>query len=180
MNNLANQYYAKAYDAYPYEVAEAMEALGYALSYDENHAGAHCLMGKLCMIQLKQFEEAIYHFECVIASDPQTVDVYPWYSLLLIRTGDNEKALRLIKYAEGIKGIDQIWMKQIRALVFESQDDLQQAKKLLKGAMKSSLSNDYSRFIESELERVNKKLKKTRKKKSKSSGSKKKKKGKKK
>tara|TARA_Y100000768_G_scaffold319786_1_gene255499 strand:+ start:420 stop:554 length:135 start_codon:yes stop_codon:yes gene_type:complete len=43
METLATKYFIKATDAYPFNLEETIEALDYALSYDETHAGAHCI-----------------------------------------------------------------------------------------------------------------------------------------
>ncbi|NRA11714.1 MAG: hypothetical protein HRT57_07155 [Crocinitomicaceae bacterium] len=45
MSTLATQYYLKAKDNYPYDLPEAMESLEYAMSYNNEHAETHCLMG---------------------------------------------------------------------------------------------------------------------------------------
>ncbi|MCG8582088.1 MAG: hypothetical protein MI866_19340 [Bacteroidales bacterium] len=45
MSTLADQYFIKALDQYPYSLEEAIENLGYALSQDGEHSGANYLMG---------------------------------------------------------------------------------------------------------------------------------------
>ncbi|NNG27070.1 MAG: hypothetical protein HKM87_06060, partial [Ignavibacteriaceae bacterium] len=49
---LADTFYLKALDLYPFELDQVIEALNYAISYDNDHAGAHCLLGKLNLYQL--------------------------------------------------------------------------------------------------------------------------------
>ena len=45
--SIADQYYVKAFDNYPFEIENTVENLSYALSYDEHHVQANCLMGQV-------------------------------------------------------------------------------------------------------------------------------------
>ena len=54
MGNLANNYLFKALDAYPYDLEETIEALTYALSYDEKNTVALCLMGRVLCRKLER------------------------------------------------------------------------------------------------------------------------------
>jgi len=40
VNNLADTYYLKALNLYPYDLDQVIEALNFAISYDKDHAGA--------------------------------------------------------------------------------------------------------------------------------------------
>jgi len=65
----ANFYFIKALDNYAYNFQEAIEALNFALSYDEEHAGAHCLMGRLCSEYLNTYDQAEVHFKRALFYD---------------------------------------------------------------------------------------------------------------
>lgn len=156
--SLSNKYFLEALKAYPYNLAETMESLAYALSYDSNHAGAHCLSGQINMEYLKQFETAEYHFEQALISDMNYVTTYEYYSLLLISTKDYVRALKIIKHAYGIKGINIAIMQYREALLYEHQGKLDIAKTLMKTAFKNSCNGDERNFIKKELDRIKSKL----------------------
>ena len=78
--SIADTYYLKAVSNYPWNLDEATENLNYALSYDEHHAPANCLMGRLYMEILKDFDKAGSYFEQAIINDLQYVDTYKWFS----------------------------------------------------------------------------------------------------
>ena len=66
---LADGYYLKAMENYPWELSEALENLNYTLSYDPEHAGANCLMGQLQMHYLKNYQAAEEYFEAARKND---------------------------------------------------------------------------------------------------------------
>lgn len=157
-NTLSNRYYLQAYEAYPYDLTETLESLSYALSYDADHAGAHCLLGRLNMEQLKQFEKAEYHFEQALISDINFVATYEHYSMLLIVLKDYKKAQKLIKHAYSIKGINIAAMQYREGLLNEHRKDLMAAKKLMTQAYNNSCHEEERSFLKKELQRVVTKL----------------------
>ncbi len=172
-NTISNKYYLQAYEAYPYDLTEALESLSYALSYESTHAGAHCLLGRLNMEQLKQFEKAEYHFEQALISDINFVATYEHYSLLLITLREFKRAETLIKHAHTIKGVNVSVMFHREGLLNEYQKNFTQAKRLMKLAYNNSCNEEERSFLKNEFERVKTKLKTSKKKKSKKKSSKK-------
>ena len=164
-NSLSNKYYLQAYEAYPYYLTEALESLSYALSYESDHAGAHCLSGRLNMEQLKQFEKAEYHFEQALISDINYVATYEHYSMLLIILKEYKKAEKLIKHAYTIKGVNLAVMQHREGLLYESCENLVAAKKLMKLAYANSCNEDERSFFKKESDRVKSKLNASKKKK---------------
>jgi Flp pilus assembly protein TadD len=172
-NTLSNKYYLQAYEAYPYDLTEALESLSYALSYESDHAGAHCLLGRLNMEQLKQFEKAEYHFEQALISDINNVATYEHYSMLLIILKEYKKAEKLIKHAYSIRGVNIAAMQYREGLLYEFRKNIITAKKLMKQAYDNSCNEEERSFLKSELDRVKSKLNVSKKKKSKKKSSKK-------
>lgn len=158
-NTLSNKYYLKACEAYPYYLSEALESLSYALSYESDHAGAHCLLGRLNMEQLKQFDKAQYHFEQALVSDMNFIATYEYYSFLLIQLREFLKAEKLIKYSYSIKGVNVAAMQYREGLLNEYQKNYKKARKLMKKAFDHSCNEEERGFIKTELERVESKLK---------------------
>lgn len=156
---LADTYYLRALDLYPDELDRVIEALNFAISYDNDHAGAHCLLGKLNMYQLGKYQEAEEHFQQALASNIDSAETYYSYADLLIQTGEYSKAKKLIKYAYKIQGINISRLKHSEGLIAEIKGDLQKAKKHMTNAYECSYRKYERDFLKEELERVGLKMK---------------------
>ncbi|MFT5777598.1 MAG: tetratricopeptide (TPR) repeat protein [Crocinitomicaceae bacterium] len=167
MGTLAVNYYLKALDNYPFDLKEALEALEYALSYDNEYADAHYLMGRLQMEYMLQMEEARYHFDCALVADVNNIPTYYAYLNWCILMEEYNRAKRLCEYAHTVKGINRTVLYYKEALIFEKQGDLSKAKKRLNRAIDKSISSCDVDYFKSERERVNAKLKSIKKKKNK-------------
>src|SRR5690606_20188576 len=121
---IANDYYLKARECYPWHLSEFLEAINYALSYDDNHADAHCLFDKFYMEQLSKFNEATFHFEKALAADMDNIPTYYAYIRLSIQTENYQKARKLMKYASGIIGADKSYLMHLNALILEKEGKL--------------------------------------------------------
>lgn len=172
MATLSNKYYLQALDAYPYDLGEAIESLNYALSYNQENAQAHCLLGQLYMDHLKDYSKAEHHYEQALISDMHYVITYEKYSLLMISLGAYSKASKLIKHAQTIKGINQAIMLQRKALIAEVNKKYSQAKVLIKQAYNESWNEDEREFLKNELNRIKSKIPKPKKKSKKKKGAK--------
>jgi tetratricopeptide (TPR) repeat protein len=159
MESLATQYYIKAKDNYPYNLEEMLESLNYALSYDEEHAASHCLMGVFHTEQSLEFHKAINHFELALVYNDYFVEIYYHYSTLLIQLNEFTKAVKLLTFAKTIKGVCISCIVQKEALIFEKKGKLKKAKQALNTAISLSLCNDKIEFLNGELKRVKAKLK---------------------
>lgn len=156
---IADTYYLKALDLYPYDLDKVTEALNYAIGYDEDHPGANCLLGMLNMYQLGRYAEAESHFEKALAGDITYLETYYNYALLLIQTEEHVRAKKLIKYAYKVKGVNISRMKHNEGLIAEINGDLQKAKELMKHAYDRSYKKPERDYLKNELERINSKLK---------------------
>jgi tetratricopeptide (TPR) repeat protein len=58
-----NKYYFQALDNFPYNLEETMQALNYALSYDDHNAESLCLLGRVYSEMLQDYETAKSYFE---------------------------------------------------------------------------------------------------------------------
>ena len=103
---LADQFYLKALENFPYNYSEVYEALDKALLYMPNHPQANCLKGRLYMEIFFDFEYAEQFFEKAIKADLNYVETYKWFSLLKIWQGQYEQALKMIDYSLKVKGMD--------------------------------------------------------------------------
>ena len=169
MGTLATNYYLKALDNYPYDLPQVIESLDYALSYDDEHADAHCLMGRLCMDYLVDFEKARYHFESALYHDVKNIRTYYSFIDLCTHMEEYASATRLLDFAHKVKGVDHSFLLQKEALMYEKQEKYKKAEKLLKSAMKTSVYTGAIDFYRNEKERVQDKMTTKKKKKSKKS-----------
>lgn len=162
-----NIYLYKAYDAYPYCLEEAVEALQYALSYEPENAQALHLMAKIHTYQLRDYEMAKRYFEATIASTMEMPNVYPDYVRALLNNEDFAEAQKLLDYAMQVKGCDKAVLYIQQGQLFEAFEEYKEAIKAFKEARKKGQNSAFINFVETEIERVKKKLPKKKKKKSK-------------
>jgi tetratricopeptide (TPR) repeat protein len=101
-----NKYYFQALDNFPYNLEETMQALNYALSYDDHNAESLCLLGRVYSEMLQDYETAKSYFEEAMQVKLDSVSTPLFYIDCLLNNEDYEEAKKLIDYAEKIKGID--------------------------------------------------------------------------
>lgn len=158
-NNLHNSYVFQAIDAYPYNLEETLEALNYALSYNENDAQALCLMGRVYAEQLKDYETAKQYFAEAIAQHMEMPKTYPIYIQTLLWNEDFDEAQKLIDFAKTVKGVDKALIQLMQGILFELKEQYKEAIKALKAAKKIAVYNGFIDYLENELSRVKKKIK---------------------
>jgi len=158
-NNLHNNYLFKAIDAYPFDLAEALESLSYALSYDAHNVEALYLMGVVYAEQLQDYKTAISYFEEAVAAKIDSPKIYPFYILTLINNEDYEHAQKLIDFSKTMKGSDKAHLMLLQAVLFESLLSFKKAKKAYQKALRMGMNNHFISHVESELKRVEKKMK---------------------
>ncbi|TKG94312.1 tetratricopeptide repeat protein [Puteibacter caeruleilacunae] len=159
MNTLADKYYIKALDQYPYSLDEAIENLHYALSHNKEHIGANNLMGKLCLEQLNNYHDAEEYFLIALANDPENMNVCMDYTMLLIKLKEYKKAEKLIQYALGIKGIDISKINGLKGLIMEHQQRYKEALKLYKAALLDAYDEERITQLNDDIKRVKMKKK---------------------
>jgi tetratricopeptide (TPR) repeat protein len=163
MLSLADQYYLQALDHYPYCLTDAIAALGYALSYDENHPQAHCLMGRLMMEKVKDYHVAAHHFEISLLYGPEFVDTYKYYSMLQIWLGKYDKAEAIIRRGLKVPGMETAALKYNRAILYETQGNIARAMNEIRNVIQIVTNPDAQTHLEGELQRMKRKEKMHRK-----------------
>lgn len=163
MKTLTNNYIFKALDAFPYDLEETIEALTYALAYDEKNSMALCLMGRVHAESLKDYEKAKEYFTEALAENIHAFHVYPHYINALLWNEDFEDAKKLIDFALTIKGSDKGVLYVGRARLLEKQKEYKEALKALKEAKVHTYNNDYLYVINQEKERIKGKMPKKKK-----------------
>lgn len=161
---IADRYYLKAKSAFDYDWDEVCESLNYALSYNENHCAALCLLGSVYAEHLYQYKDAFDCFDKVIAFDNSYIAVYPLYAKFLILSDDIERAEKLIAFAFTIKGISKGELFWLSAQACESKQNYKEALDHIKKAKKNAFDETNFSFVEEEENRIKKKQKSTKKK----------------
>ncbi|CAM1340003.1 tetratricopeptide repeat protein [Tenacibaculum amylolyticum] len=163
MKTLSNNYIFKALDAFPYDLEETIEALTYALAYDEKNTTALCLMGRVYAESLKDYEKAKEYFTEVLAEDIHAFQVYPHYIKVLLWNEDLKEAEKLIDFALTIKGSDKAVLYVGKAQLLEQKQEYKKALTVLKQARIHTCNSNYLYVIDEEKARIKSKLPKKKK-----------------
>lgn len=162
--------YIQARDNYPYNVDECIEKLQYVIAADDEHAGAHCLMGRIYEEQLDDYRQAKYYYQMTLYLDKDYAPVYNHYALLLIHLGEFDEAHRVIDIGLKVKGVDTAQMIYLKGLLYEKYEMYSTALGLYQDAKRQCLNNDFMDSMDGHIKRVKEKktlLKKLSKKKDK-------------
>ena len=162
MNTIAHTYYLKAFDQYPYDLAEFLEAINYALSYDENDADANCLMGRYYMEHLYKFDQAKHYFEKALSNDINHIQTYYYFIRWAIDVEELNTAKRLIKFAATIPGVCQATLIHRRGSIAEKNGKFKKALKHYQQAINLTIYNSDSTYFKNEKARVKNKITKNK------------------
>jgi len=162
--------YIQARDNYPYNINECIEKLQYVISADNEHVGAHYLMGLIYQEQLEDYKQAKYYFQMTLYLEEQYAPVYSHYAYLLIHLNELEEALRVMELGLKVRGTDVGLLTYLKGLLYEKYEMYSTAMELYGEAKKACLNNSFMYAMDEQIKRVkNKKalLKKQSKKKDK-------------
>lgn len=162
--NLHNSYVLKALDAYPYNLEETLEALNYALSYNNKDVHALCLMGRVYSEQLQDYDTAKQYFVEALSEGLEVHYTYPYYIQTLLWNDDYKEAEKLIDFALQVKGIDRGSLLLKRGQLYEAVGKYKLALTTLKEAKKGGLNNSFVDYVKGEISRVKHKAKTKKKK----------------
>ena len=137
-----NTYTIKALESYRYDKEECLEALGYALSYDENNAVALCLMGRIQFEMFGNVESARNYFENALVADPGYSETYKHYFMLLISRNELETAKAFLKFMEKRIAYQPFELLKSEVLILEREFRFKKAVKVLNEALKHAFTED--------------------------------------
>ena len=160
--SLADQYYLKALGNYPYDMEEAIENLNYAISYNDEHAPAKCMMGRVYMYYIKDYDAAGKSFYQALQADINYPDTYKYFSLLRIWQGSFDRAMEIIQRGIQVPGMDISMLMIHKALIHEYKREWSHAKIVLKRAKLISTDQNRLNHIDNKLKRIKKKAKSMR------------------
>lgn len=152
--NLAEQYYLKAKDNYPYCMEEAMEQLNYALAYDPEHAGSNYLMGMVYWEQMDDLVKAEQYFELALASDPQHKDTYLSFASMLIRMNRYKQAKALLSVAAAIAGTCMASVQRYQGIIYERMRNYDAALVKYNKARLDTYNEDFMYTLDEDIKRT--------------------------
>ena len=95
-----------------------------------------------------------------MAAEPEHIGACEYFSQLLIRTRRFKEALKLIGYAQKLRGADIPKFLRLEALVHELRKDYDLSKEVLNQAIEECCDSEFIDTLEKEMDRVNRKAKK--------------------
>ncbi|MFP9114973.1 hypothetical protein ACLI1A_13635 [Flavobacterium sp. RHBU_3] len=111
--------YIQAKDNYPYNVEECIEKLQYVIAADDEHAGAHFLMGQIYEEQLHDYKQAEYYYRMTLYLDKEYIPVYAQYGRMLINRSRLEDANRIIEAGLKVPGIALAELHSLQGFLYE-------------------------------------------------------------
>lgn len=149
--------YIQARDNYPYNVEECIEKLQYVIAADDEHAGAHCLMGQIYEEQLEDFSQAEYYYRMTLYLNKDYVSVYRLYAQLLIKLNRLEEALKLIDIGVKVAGMDVGSMLYLKGLLYEKYEMYSTATDFYTDAKRAALNTCFMDAMNDHIKRVKEK-----------------------
>ena len=150
--------YIQAKDNYPYNVDECIEKLQYVIAADEEHAGAHCLMGRIYEEQLEDYSQAEYYYRMTLYLNRDYLPVYYQYANMLINRNRLEEALTIINAGLKVPGIDVARLSYLQGLLYELYEMFSTAIGFYKDAKKTCLNTNYMHAMDDHIKRVKTKI----------------------
>lgn len=158
MGTLTNNYVFKAIENYSYDLEETMEALNFALSYDDKNTMALTLMGKVHAEKLYKYEEAIVYFKQALAENIHAFEVYTPYINTLLWNEDYKEVDEFIDFALTIKGSDKALLYLKKAILNEQLKDYNKALTFIKLAKDFTYNSEFMETISEEKARIKGKM----------------------
>ena len=154
---LADQYFIKAHEEYPWSIEATLENLQYALSYDPEHVDANYLMGRVMFEEFERFEDAEEYFQAALGSQPRHHKTGMEYARLLLRMQRYPEAKKLLTYIETLVGVDPVALGRLWAQFHEMQGQLEEALAYLQRAQYRTMCVGDEEDLTAEIERVQRK-----------------------
>jgi tetratricopeptide (TPR) repeat protein len=150
--------YIQARDNYPFNVHECIEKLQYVIAADDEHAGAHCLMGCIYEEQLEDYAQAEYYYRMTLYLNRNYVPVYAQFAAMLIKLNKLDEALKIIEAGLKVPGIDTSVMDYLQGALYESFDMYATAISHYNKAKMGCLNSYFMSNMDTQIKRVKDKI----------------------
>lgn len=166
---IGENYLLKAKDAYNYDMETCVEALNYAMSYDEENAEVWLLHGKVMLYYIKDYSSAEESFLQALSVEPAHSETFIEFIWLRINEARFKEAQQLLYKALHVVKKDFAQLYRLQAVLLEYEENYSQALESLDLALDKTYNCSYQCFLEEEVKRLKnkrkRKAKKTKKKK---------------
>ena len=146
--------YIQARVNYPFNVDECIEKLQYVIAADDEHAGAHFLMGCIYEEQLEDYRQAEHYYRMTMYLDREYLPVYYQLSCMLLNRDRLDDAEKIIEKGLKINGIDKARMTYIKGLLYEKHEMYNSATECYAEAKKYALNNHFMDYMDDQIKRV--------------------------
>ena len=151
-------------DSYPYDLEETIEALNYALSYDDKDTMALTLMGRVYAEKLSDYDEAITYYKQALAEKVDAFEVYEAYIVALLNSEEYKEVEKFIDFALTIKGSDKAMLYLRKAVLYEQKFEYKTALGFVKQAKIYTYNESFMYTIDEVKTRIKGKIPKKRRK----------------
>ncbi|NQY06587.1 MAG: tetratricopeptide repeat protein [Flavobacteriaceae bacterium] len=151
--------FIQALDNYPWDVEQCIEKLQYVLSNENNHAGAHYLLGRIYHEQMCDYKRAREYYNEALSIDHEYTPTYYYYANLLLNTGNYKEAEKVIAVGLQLPDIDVARLLFQKGMLLEKREELKEATKVFKEAKAVALNNDFRSYMDSQIDRIKDKRK---------------------
>ena len=147
MKKTINTYVIKALEEFDYNIEYAVEALGYALAYDEYDTIALTLMGRLYAERLFDYETAITYYRDALTERVNAFEVYEPYIQAMIKNENFKEAEVFINFAFTVRGVDRSLLYLYKAILDEHFYSYKHALSNIKKAEIHNYNSDFTHRI---------------------------------
>ncbi|EAR12138.1 hypothetical protein PI23P_12412 [Polaribacter irgensii 23-P] len=158
MGTPTHNYVFKALECYPYDLEEVMEALNYALSYDEKDTMALTLLGRVYAEKLYKYDEAIVYFKQALAENIRAFEAYVPYINTLLWNEDYKEVADFIDFGLTVKGSDKALLYLKKANLHEQLKEYDKALECVAFAKEYTFNTDFMADILIEKDRIKGKM----------------------
>jgi Tfp pilus assembly protein PilF len=146
--------YIQAKDNYPYNVEECIEKLQYVIAADDEHAGAHFLMGQIYEEQLNDHKQAEYYYRMTLYLDKDHLEVYGQYASMLICLNRLDEAYKIIEAAAKVPAMSVCHMDYLTGVLYEKYEMYNTAKEYYTKAKLGGLNNYWMSTMDENIKRI--------------------------
>ena len=156
---IGENYLLKAKEAYDFDMEECVEALNYAMSYDEENAEVWLLHGKVMLYYIKDYSSAEESFLQALSVEPAHSETFIEFIWLRINEARFEEAQQLLYKALHVVKKDFAQLYRLQAVLLEYEESYNEAIESLEIALDKTYNCSYQCFLEDEIKRLKNKKK---------------------
>jgi len=157
----ANSHFIKALDNYNFgKLSDCIEQIEYTLSNNNDHAGAHYLLGRVSEEYAYDYNKAKELYLEAIRLDSNFHPTYLWYIDLLIELEDYVEAKKIIDLAFTVVSVDNSYLNKRLGQIHEKKEEFEKAREMYKEASYKSINDSFRESMSKAMKRCKRKKEK--------------------